>query len=850
MEQQVGRDGVGVQIDGNNNTVTIFAGATRLVLERRHLARAKPETERDLLLTERRATDLVGRDDDLAALAAWLAGPRAITCRCLIARAGTGKTRLAIELCERAEAAGWVAGFARHEELQRFFNQQNLADWRWPKKTLVVVDYAAASASVLRKWLEVLARRPAPKEPLRLLLLERHADAQMGWWAELARAGGLSGPGPDALLDPPEPIVLPSLARVEARRALLGQAMREAARVLGKTPAPVLPAPGADAAFERRLADDTINNEPLYLLMAGMVAVTTGAPTALSFSRVDLAMRVAGAERDRLDRLAGGAGVNLSLFRHLAACVTLQGGCDVEAAKTLVEEEREKIGDKSDTRTDELVELLATALPLPGSGDVDAVRPDLIGEAFLYQHLTTGRAPAQQRAIVERAFARAGVPVVTTVVHAAQDLAEGRAEHATVAWLDALASQAEDVPSLAAIAAEVPENTLALRERAAAITARIVAAIRAGDESDPARLPGLAGWLNNLSVRLSALGRREAALTAIEEAVAIRRDLAAARPDAFRPDLASSLNNLSNRLAALGRREAALAAIEDAVDLHRALAAARPDAFRPDLAVSLNNLSVQLSNLGRREAALAAIEEAVAIRRDLATARPDAFRPDLAGSLNNLSNRLAALGRREAALAAIEDAVAIYRDLAAARPDALRPDLARSLNNFSVQLANLGRREAALAAIEDAVGLYRDLAAARPDAFRPDLASSLNNLSNLLAALGRREAALAAIEEAVAIRRDLAAARPDAFRPDLAVSLWVLADRLDEKGDLAGAVGANAEAIGVLAGPFLQLPAAFAPRMEPMIRDYVQRCEKAQREPDAELLAPVRAALQTLNRQQ
>ena len=46
-----------------------------------------------------------------------------------------------------------------------------------------------------------------------------------------------------------------------------------------------------------------------------------------------------------------------------------------------------------------------------------------------------------------------------------------------------------------------------------------------------------------------------------------------------------SLNNLAVRLADLGRREEALAAIEEAADIHRELAAARPDAFRPDLAI-------------------------------------------------------------------------------------------------------------------------------------------------------------------------------------------------------------------------------------------------------------------------
>ena len=59
--------------------------------------------------------------------------------------------------------------------------------------------------------------------------------------------------------------------------------------------------------------------------------------------------------------------------------------------------------------------------------------------------------------------------------------------------------------------------------------------------------------LNNLSVRLADLGRREEALAAIEEAVTLRRQLAAARPDAFPPDLAASLNNLSSRLSGTRR---------------------------------------------------------------------------------------------------------------------------------------------------------------------------------------------------------------------------------------------------------------------------------------------------------
>ena len=63
--------------------------------------------------------------------------------------------------------------------------------------------------------------------------------------------------------------------------------------------------------------------------------------------------------------------------------------------------------------------------------------------------------------------------------------------------------------------------------------------------------------------------------------------------------------------------------------IYRELAAARPDAFRPALAVSLYNLAARLAKLGRREDAPAAIEEATGIRRKLAARWPDAYYQEL-----------------------------------------------------------------------------------------------------------------------------------------------------------------------------------------------------------------------------
>ena len=213
--------------------------------------------------------------------------------------------------------------------------------------------------------------------------------------------------------------------------------------------------------------------------------------------------------------------------------------------------------------------------------------------------------------------------------------------------------------------------------------------------------------LNNLSDRRSAAGDRAGALTAIDEAVNLYRQLADANPAAFTPDLATSLNNLSNRRAAAGDRAGALTAIDEAVDLYRQLADANPAAFTPDLAMSLNNLSVQRSAAGDRAGALTAIEEAVNLYRQLADANPAAFTPDLATSLNNLSVQRSEAGDRAGALTAIEEAVNLRRQLADANPAAFTPDLAGSTRLLADLLAegDLGDGLAAWSMSAEVIGM-------------------------------------------------------------------------------------------------------------------------------------------------
>jgi tetratricopeptide (TPR) repeat protein len=92
-----------------------------------------------------------------------------------------------------------------------------------------------------------------------------------------------------------------------------------------------------------------------------------------------------------------------------------------------------------------------------------------------------------------------------------------------------------------------PERTLTLRELVARVRKAKLIVLPAGEEARRA------GLLNNLSIALSALGRREDALKPSEEAVDIRRKLAASNPQAFLPNLATSLGSYGSILQDLER---------------------------------------------------------------------------------------------------------------------------------------------------------------------------------------------------------------------------------------------------------------------------------------------------------
>jgi len=812
-----------------------------------------------LLQARHRVSPFYGRAEVLARLTDWCNTGDPVRLYLVHAEGGMGKTRLAIELCERMRHAGWVAGFLREPAPPRWFERL----WQSERPALVVIDYAE-SRTTLPALLEPVAQhqRGWKRAPFRVLLLARSAS---DWWENLrSRAESLRD-----LLGFTGMEYLPALtATVEERMDLLREAVPAFARVRRRAVrAEALP-DVADARFKR----------VLYLQMAALAHVD-GLPAG--------ADQLMDAVLDHEERFWGEARVDAARWVMLAA--TLRGGLRDEAEAFAVAERA------CQAPQAELVRWLRGVYPVGSARAqepvyVAALEPDLLAEAMILRTLQRGTndpaawldwvladnaPPALQhafealgalsiehakvvspwmRALLERGLevrapealraalalgrktidaslgdvladvlerhgtpavaellGRVGMPDQTiTLQRVALWVARQRSELQTEA--KGVAEQLRRVDRLVDLSGRLAshgdhEGALARACSAEALARRLVQQ----DSSETSQ--SLARSLDMLGICLGALGRREDALKATQEAVDLRRTLAERNPDAFLPALATSLSNLGVDLGDLGRREDALKAAQEAVDLCRTLPARNPDAFLPDLAMSLINLGHSLGALGSREDALKATQEAVDQYRTLAARNPDAFLPDFATSLNNLGVHLGGLGRWEDALKAVQEAVDLCRTLAARNPDAFLPGFARSLNNLGAHLGGLGRREDALKAVQEAVDLRRTLAERNPDTFLPDLAMSLDNLGIRLGALGRREDALKATQEAVEQYRSLAARNPDAFLPSFARSLDNLGIRLGALGRREDALKVVQEAVDLRRTLAARNPDAFLPNL-------------------------------------
>ena len=509
---------------------------------------------------------------ELDKLRDWAHAEQDVDVAVLTGQGGVGKTRLARELCRRLAREGWVTGpLAISPDKTRL---ARLA--RIDEPLLVVIDdYAEERRGDVIDALTALAERPTAG-PRRLLFTTRVLG---DWWKALQNALG------DSELRDLLASALPVDAEIAEttmndrsgayREALAAFAVHTGAPTGDQVPVPDL----SDSLFE------TV----LFVHMAALSALPGAGggiePTEGSI-RVSLLRHTLDRERQYWSRITKALDPPLQLDDHVQGyAVTVATLTASTSAETPADEDQttaalDVIDDLADRALRRRVARWLHDLYPTRTGWIAPLEPDLLGEALVADTLTRlprlagdvlnhGDDATTERALTVLTRASKHHPVCHTALHDALNeqlqklassaivVAQRAGDPIGVVLAGALQDQTD--PALAYdLLRRIPQDTVSLREAAAVLTEQ--ALHNASDDAGQR-----AALLDSYATRLSRLGRREDALTAIDEAVGVYRELAGARPDAFLPDLAMSLNNQSGRLSELGRREDALTAIDEAV---------------------------------------------------------------------------------------------------------------------------------------------------------------------------------------------------------------------------------------------------------------------------------------------
>jgi Tetratricopeptide repeat len=770
-----------------------------------------------LLAAEYGIVPFHGRSELLEELGDWCRGEAGLEVALVHSPGGTGKTRLAAELCRRAQIGGAVAGFLEHDATAD--QLAGLGELTTP--LLVVIDEAPGRIDDIANVLVGLARAQGGV-PLRVVLLARHAGE---WWDSLL---------PQRLDDPDArwasstvvPHVLGSVDdTVGARERAFDAAAAAFAARIGRD---VSQMPRPD--FAQQLFEQI-----LFVHLAALSALE-GKPETLTerIVRPDLLNVALVRESSYWADTANAIGLELGpvpLQRAVALATLTVADDEEEAARALT-----AVPDLADASQEplrlEVARWLRELYPAPAAQPTHTegadpwfrpLTPVPLGEALIAQ--TIQSAPNLPNRVLDAATptqAKRALTVLTQTAsafasandssHAAVEAALLRAlvTHLAAHWQVALEVVQEIGDPLgqlvasalglidddelgAAVASALPVRTVALREVAVVATRQ---AIRRCYEQ-PESAERLADLHSALARRLYEVGDHNAAQEEGEKSVAVARKLAEQQPAAFRPLLAQMLLNHAATLRSAEKVQEALAAAMDAREIsdqlvQDALAADREAGeiscqlgmedsahFRIRASASLN-LSVVLGIVGLRQESLRELDFAIGTYRILSDVDPEWARPLLAGALLNRAAALQDLGLSPDALVAANEAVDIYRPLADERPDAFAPELAMALSNQSNALGELRRDKEALEAIDESVRILRRLAAGRPAAFNPELSNCLSGLARRLDALGERDRALKTMDEAVRTRRGLADSNPVMHGPGLAALVNDQATLLDD----------------------------------------------------------------------
>lgn len=299
--------------------------------------------------------DLAGH---LEQLALWCENPSTISALFVDGDGGVGRTRLAVELCERMSSRGWRAGFVDRETLDKLVI---LALQDVPK--LIVVDYANDDLAAVQAALDRYLRVPGvPSQRTRILLLTRRGRREgPRLYPRQSVATQLLESADHLLLDPDEAF------GVEERRVLY----RATRQMLGYAP----------PDSEPNLEVETYST-PLFVTMAAYLSTVEEWPMR-SQSRDEILANVLHRESERF---WGSAPVAPHLGyqerQQLVSCSTVARVPDRHALATRLQ----ALGyTPTSPESRRVLDWLRDLYP--GSGWANGLQPDMLGEYLIARTL-------------------------------------------------------------------------------------------------------------------------------------------------------------------------------------------------------------------------------------------------------------------------------------------------------------------------------------------------------------------------------------------------------------------------------------------------------------------------------
>ena len=311
------------------------------------------------------------------------------------------------------------------------------------------------------------------------------------------------------------------------------------------------------------------------------------------------------------------------------------------------------------------------------------------------------------------------------------------------------------------------------------------------------------------------------AILLYQEALEIRKKLAAANPQKYLSDVGHTLNNLGILQKNKNEFRNAEQSYQDALKIQRQLAAGNPQKYLSDVGDTLNNLGVLLLDKKEFVRAETSFQEALGIRKKIAEDNPQTYLSYVASTLNNLGNSQQVKNEFEKAALSYQDALDIYRKLTLRKQQNYLPDLASTLNNLGNSNRVKKEFEKAEASLIEALQIRRKLALINPKAFLPYVATSLNNLGILHSDKSEFEKAVQSYQEALAIRRKLAEDNLQTYLPFVASTLHNLGNAHRERKEFEKAVQSYQEAKEIRIGLAFQTPKAYE---IPLADSYLSLC--------------------------